>query len=145
MRWKKASIKEVLKKLIKIGVIGLFIGAVLPFVVAGKSSILVTIGISLAGWSIASAVYYLFKNIFHSNFNINVLQRLKKIPRATYGMSIAHFGIGIFVFGVTFVSAFEQEKEISMQAGQKVKMSEYVFELIDVKNNRYIIKLYVKV
>ena len=134
MRWKKATMREVFKKLLKIIVIGLIIGIALPFLVAGKTSILVAIGISLGGWSIASAIYYLFKNTLRSDSGANILQRLKKIPRATYGMSIAHFGIGVFVFGVTFVSAFQQEKEIPMQTGQKIEMSGYIFEFDGVKD-----------
>ncbi len=134
MRWKKATMKEVFRKLIKIAIIGLIVGAVLPFVIAGKTSILVVLGISLGGWSIAASVYYLFKNVFRSEASANVLQHLKKIPRATYGMCIAHFGIGVFVFGVTFVSAFQQEKELPMQTGQKVEMSDYIFEFDGVKD-----------
>ena len=134
MRWKKATMKEVLTRLIKIAVIGVAIGIALPFIVAGKTSILVALGISLGGLSLASAVYYLIKNVFRSESSVNVFQRLKKIPRATYGMCIAHFGIGVFVFGVTFVSAFEQEKELPMQTGQKVEMSGYVFEFDGVKD-----------
>ena len=134
MRWKKATMTEVFKKLSKIVVVGLVIGIVLPLLVAGKTSILVVIGISLGGWSIASAIYYLLKNIKGVDSGKNVIQRLKKIPRATYGMSLAHFGIGIFVFGVTFASAFQEEKELPMQVGQEVEMSGYVFKFNGVKN-----------
>ncbi len=134
MRWKKTVMKEVFKKLIKIVVVGLLLGIALPFIVAGKTSILVSVGISLGGWSLASAIYYLFKNAFPKDSSFNFFQRLKKIPRSTYGMSLAHFGIGIFVFGVTFVSAFQQEKEIPMQAGQKIEMSGYIFEFDGVKD-----------
>ena len=132
MRWKKATMGEVLKKLIKVFIIALIIGFALPYVVAGKSSILVTLGTVLAGWSIAAAIYYLFKNIRRTDSNI--FQRIKKIPRATYGMVVAHLGIGIFVIGVTFVSAFQQEKEISMQTGGRVEMSGYSFEFAGVKD-----------
>jgi len=141
MRWKKASMSEVLKKLMKVLVIALIIGLALPYIVAGKSSILVTLGTILAGWSIAAAIYYLFKNIRRSDASI--LHRFKKIPRATYGMVLAHFGIGIFVIGVTFVSAFQQEKEISMQMGERVEMSGYTFEfngVQDIQGPNYISK-----
>ncbi len=134
MNWKKTKISKVVGKLAKILVIGLIVGATLPLMVAGKTSILVAVGITLGGWSIASAVYYLFGKAFRSGDH--ALQRLKKIPRATYGMSVAHLGIGIFVFGVTFVSAFQQEKELPMQTGQKVVMSGYVFEFDNVSDVR---------
>ena len=123
---------EVAKKLIKIFIIGLVIGITLPLMVGGKTSILVAIGITLGGWSIAAAIYYLLRNFFKTEKNI--LQHLTKLPRATYGMAIAHFGIGVFVFGVTFVNAFQQEKELPMETGQRVEMSGYEFELKGIAN-----------
>jgi len=117
LRWKKADLSVTLKKLAKIFIIGLVLGIGLPFIVAGKTSILVVVGITLGGWSIFSALYYLFKNVFRKDSTSGMIQHLKKIPTATYGMCIAHFGIGVFVFGVTFVNAFQEEKEIPMDGG----------------------------
>ena len=48
-------------------------------------------------------------------------------------MVVAHVGIGIFVFGVTFVSAFEEEKEVPMRIGEKVEMAGYEFGFNGVK------------
>ncbi len=127
LRWKKATLADTLKKLIKIFIIGLIIGIGLPFLVAGKTSILVLLGITLGGWSIFAALYYLFKNLKRSDSKQSAIQHLKKIPRATYGMTLAHIGIGIFVFGVTFVNAFEVEKELPMKVGEKVEMAGYEF------------------
>ena len=133
LRWKKATLATTLKKLAKILVLGLIIGISLPFLVAGKTSILVVLGITLGGWSICSALYYLFKNLFRSDTKQGALQHLKKIPLATYGMSCAHIGIGIFVFGVTFVNAFQEEKEIPIRFGETVELSGYEFRFNGVK------------
>lgn len=134
LRWKKAGLAETFKKLLKILVIGLVIGTALPFVVAGKTSILVVLGISLGAWSICAALYYLFRNVFRKEAKLSSFQRFKKIPSATYGMVVAHIGIGIFVFGVTFVGAFEQEKEVPMRIGEKVEMAGYEFGFNGIKN-----------
>ena len=133
LRWKKATLGETLKKLAKIIVLGLIIGFALPYIVAGKAPILVVLGISLGGWSICTALYYLFKNIFRNDAKLSSFQRFKKIPRATYGMVVAHIGIGIFVFGVTFVSAFQEEKEVPMRIGEKIEMAGYEFGFNGVK------------
>ncbi len=133
LRWKKATLGETLKKLAKIIVLGLIIGFALPYIVAGKAPILVVLGISLGGWSICTALYYLFKNVFRNDAKLSSFQRFKKIPRATYGMVVAHIGIGIFVFGVTFVSAFQEEKEVPMRIGEKIEMAGYEFGFNGVK------------
>lgn len=136
MRWKSAVMRKVLARLIKVAVAGIVIGIALPFIVAGKTSILVFLGVALGGWSISSAVYYLFKNAISSGFGVRGFRRIMKIPQATWGMSIAHCGIGIFVLGVTFVSAFEQVRELPMQVGQKTEMAGYEFQFEGIENVR---------
>ncbi len=133
LRWKKATLAETLKKLVKILVIGIVIGVALPLLIAGKTTILVALGITLGGWSIFSALYYLFKNLFRGDSKQSAFQHLKKIPRATYGMALAHIGIGIFVIGVTFVNAFQEEKEVPIQIGGKVELAGYEFRFNGVK------------
>lgn len=134
MRWKKTAMNKVFRNLAIIAATGIGLGIALPFIVAGKTSILVTLGVALGGWSILSATYYLFKNALQSESATRIVHRLGKIPRATWGMSMAHFGIGVFVLGVTFVSAFEQVRELPMQLGQKAEMAGYVFQFEEVRN-----------
>ena len=134
MRWKSTPVRQVFRRLFKIAAIGLVVGLVLPVMVAGRSSILVTLGAALGAWSIASAGYYLFKNVRQTGRGAHLLHRLGKIPHATWGMSVAHLGVGVFVLGVTFVSAFEQVRELPMQVGQKAELSGYVFQLDGVQD-----------
>lgn len=43
-------------------------------------------------------------------------------------MSLAHLGIGVFVIGVTFTSAFETERELRMAPGENATLAGYTFE-----------------
>ncbi|MCY3803511.1 MAG: heme lyase CcmF/NrfE family subunit [Gammaproteobacteria bacterium] len=134
MRWKSTPINQVSKRLLKIAAIGLAIGLVLPVMVAGRNTILVTLGAALGAWSIMSAVYYLFKNIRLTEHGTHILHRIRKIPHAIWGMSVAHLGVGVFVLGVTFVSAFEQVRELPMQVGQEAELSGYLFRFDGVRD-----------
>ena len=134
LRWKSASVGQVFRKLFKIAVIGLVLGLALPLMVAGKTTILVTLGVTLGVWSIVSAMYYLYKNLHQTGRGARIFHRISKVPHATWGMSVAHLGIGVFVLGVTFVSAFEQERELPMQVGQKAELSGYLFQLDEIKD-----------
>ena len=134
LRWKSASVGQVFGKLFKIAVIGLALGLALPLMVAGKTTILVTLGVTLGVWSIGSAMYYLYKNLHQTGRGARIFHRISKVPHATWGMSVAHLGIGVFVLGVTFVSAFEQERELPMQVGQKAELSGYLFQLDGIKD-----------
>jgi cytochrome c-type biogenesis protein CcmF len=45
-------------------------------------------------------------------------------------MSVAHFGVGVFVLGVTIVSAFTIEKDMTMTQGKSVEVAGYQFTLV---------------
>jgi len=44
-------------------------------------------------------------------------------------MSLAHFGLGVFVFGVTIVSAFNIEADRSISVGDSVAVAGYEYKL----------------
>jgi len=44
-----------------------------------------------------------------------------------YGMIIAHFGIAVFIIGVTFVTQFDVEQDIRMSPGQTVELAGHTF------------------
>ncbi|NOR39891.1 MAG: heme lyase CcmF/NrfE family subunit, partial [Gammaproteobacteria bacterium] len=44
-----------------------------------------------------------------------------------YGMLIAHFGVAVFIIGVTFVTQFDVEKDIRMSPGQTVELAGHSF------------------
>jgi cytochrome c-type biogenesis protein CcmF len=53
----------------------------------------------------------------------------KGVSRSTYGMMLAHTGIGIFIFGVTFTNGYESTNEVRMHTGDTATVGEYVFQL----------------
>ena len=57
------------------------------------------------------------------------------------GMNVAHFGVGVFVLGVTVVSAFSIETDRSLTVGDSLDAGQYSFELrelLDVQGANYI-------
>jgi cytochrome c-type biogenesis protein CcmF len=50
-----------------------------------------------------------------------------------YGMVIAHFGIAVFIIGVTFVTQFDVEQDIRMSPGQTVELAGHTFRFDGAK------------
>jgi len=48
-------------------------------------------------------------------------------------MSVAHFGVGLFVLGVTLVSAFNIESDMAMREGQTLEVAGHQFELRELR------------
>lgn len=49
------------------------------------------------------------------------------LSRAALGMAVAHLGIGIFVIGVTGVSSYKVEKDVSLGVGESADIAGYRF------------------
>jgi cytochrome c-type biogenesis protein CcmF len=50
-------------------------------------------------------------------------QRLAAQPGSYYGMLLAHFGVAVFVVGVTVVNGFQVEKDLRMEPGQSAEIA----------------------
>jgi cytochrome c-type biogenesis protein CcmF len=89
--------------------------------------LLVTVGCVAAIWIIVASL-------------IHPLRSWRRAPgtagmsRAVAGMSIAHFGVGLFVLGVTVTSAFSVEADMSMAPGERVSVAGYDFTLRGLQN-----------
>jgi cytochrome c-type biogenesis protein CcmF len=62
-----------------------------------------------------------------------VLREGAPLTRAQIGMCLAHFGVGVFILGATFVSAYTVETEISARVGEHFQVGGYDFVFRGVK------------
>ncbi len=134
-RWKKASLPDLAARLRWAFATSLVAGLLLPFAM-GRWSVLVGLGLLLAAWIAASAVVQLYEKVRNAASGTSAWTRLRSTPRATYGMLLAHFGVAVFVVGVTLVKGYESEKDVRMEPGDSVELGGYTFRLIGVRDVR---------
>jgi cytochrome c-type biogenesis protein CcmF len=60
-------------------------------------------------------------------------RRGQKLPRAALGMAIAHFGIGVYVLGITGVVSYKVEKDVSLAPGESAQIAGYDFKFLGTK------------
>lgn len=119
VRWKQDTWSDVFKK-ITVAAIVTLLGTVALFFIAKKINFI--LGVVLSIWVIASTVSLLIRKLKSSNKNI--------IQRYFLGMMIAHIGLAVFVIGVTVLSTFQTERDVRMQIGDSIKLSNYEFNFI---------------
>ena len=56
------------------------------------------------------------------------------LSASVLGMAIAHFGVGLFVIGVTGVESYRIERDVAMKPGDSVELSGYTFTFRDTRN-----------
>ncbi|MGH1538810.1 MAG: heme lyase CcmF/NrfE family subunit [Arenicella sp.] len=64
-----------------------------------------------------------------------VLNKLRQ-PAAFWGMSIAHFGVAVFILGVTHVNTYSLDKDLTMIPGDTYEMAEYQFKFAGIEQKR---------
>ena len=121
-RWKNAEFREMAARLWGPAAFGVLCGVVVPILLGGWT-ILTGLGMLLAGWIGASTV-------------VQVARRLKSgmPPASFWGMHLGHFGIAVFVVGVTLVGGYEQEKDVRMEPGDVATVGGHEFKFMGVRD-----------
>ena len=128
-RWKQASMAEMAKHLWG----WLAASAVLAVAVVAAFnhwSAPIIGGVTLGFWALLSSLAYLIARVRGA---ANVWERLRTTPRATYGMLLAHAGVGVFILGVTLVKGYETVSEVRMREGDTTTAGGYVFRFTGVQ------------
>ena len=127
-KWKKASLPEIGTRLKVAAVISIISAALVPMLM-GKLSLMVAVGVFMAFW-IGSTTLILLTNRIKSRQTVspNLVENLKGIPLAFYGMLLAHLGIGVFILGVTLVKGYESEEDLRMDKNDVAKIGNLDFK-----------------
>jgi cytochrome c-type biogenesis protein CcmF len=81
-------------------------------------------GLALGIWVILWSIHSILDRLKNQT---DKFTGLRKIPASIWGMSVAHFGLGIFVIGVAHVNTYSLEKDIRLQPGETYEMAGYEF------------------
>ncbi len=125
-RWKQANLPDILTRLKWAAVVSVVLSVITPLIM-GEWSALRNFGFFLAFWVAAGVFVTVHERIGRSREAGNVLRKILALPRSFKGMCIAHFGISVFIIGVTMVSSFQVEKDVRMDVGDTVDLSGYTF------------------
>ncbi len=95
-------------------------------------------GLALGIWVILWSIHSILERLKNQTDKFSGLQ---KIPASIWGMSVAHFGIGIFVIGVAHVNTYSIEKDIRLKPGETYEMGGYEFSfdgVTQVRQDNYV-------
>ena len=103
--------------------------------IAGHVSPVATGGLWLTYWIVAGLLVDLKARLLPAGGQPGqVVDRARKIPRAMWGMFIAHFGVAAFSFGVAMVKTYDVERDVKMTPGASTEVEGYVFKMEGVRD-----------
>jgi len=130
--WKRARLPRVVRALVPAFVLAVALG-LLAFAMHTGQSLLGPIGVALGAWLVGGALIDLFTRSGRGAIGQR-LGRLLRLPRADWGKAVAHSGLGLTIFGVATLMAWQAEDIRVVQVGDSFEISGYEVTLVGVEN-----------
>jgi cytochrome c-type biogenesis protein CcmF len=130
--WKRGTFERAIKATAGWLVLALALGA-LAFAMQTGTSALGPVGVALGVWVVGGAIADLWLRSGRGSFTQR-LGRISRLPRADWGKATAHIGMGVTVFGIAAMLAWELEDIRVAQIGETWTVGSYEFRLDDVRN-----------
>ncbi len=131
-RWKQDTLGQIVRRVWPWLVGSLGLAMFIPYVF-GRWTAPVVAGVSLGVWALLSSLAYLVARVREAKGTSGVVAKLRATSRATYGMLLAHAGMGVFVLGVTLVNGYQSESEVRMRTGDTATLDGYTFRFLGVQ------------
>ena len=103
------------------------LGILIPGLLYGRFGLLISVGVIAALWVMITSMIE----------PVRSLRRAKgatRISPAVLGQAVAHLGVGMFIIGVSVVSAFNVESDMAMRPGETLEVAGHTFELRELRN-----------
>jgi cytochrome c-type biogenesis protein CcmF len=126
-RWRQADVIDLARRLRWAFAVSVASAVIAPFVL-GHWTPMAGLGLLLAAWVASTAVLNLITRV-REHPAPGILKPLAMQPGSYYGMLLAHFGVSVFIVGVTVVSSFQSENDVRMEPGDTATAGGYSFQL----------------
>jgi cytochrome c-type biogenesis protein CcmF len=129
--WKRGRLEAQMRPLIGVAVLALSVMALVWAMQTGRSA-LGPIGLALGVWVIGGAFVDLWQRTGRNGVGAR-LRRLVRMPRADWGKATAHSGMGLTVFAIAGMLAWETEDIRVVQVGSSFEHGDYTIRLTEVR------------
>ena len=125
LAWKRGDLAAAMQRLMAALIGALVLGA-LALAIMRRGPWLAPLAIAMGAWVVLGAVVEWGSRIKAFSAPLNeTLRRLRSLPRAAHGMTLAHLGIGITVIGIAATTAWHTEAVRVMKPGDQLSIAGY--------------------
>ncbi len=129
--WKRAKLGRVLRALRGPFALAVAVGA-LAYAMQNGRSALGPVGLFLAAWLVSGSAVDLWSRTGRGALRVRA-QRLRRLPRADWGKSTAHAGLGITIAGIAGMMAWNVEDIRVVQPGESFDLAGFTLTLDGVR------------
>jgi cytochrome c-type biogenesis protein CcmF len=120
--WREARLGEVFGRVRYVALGAVVLGVIATAVFWKATDIKTLAGLSMAFWVAGSAGFSLWNR---ARLRGSLMDGLRAQSRSVYGMSLAHFGIAVFLTGVVLSESYSEEKTVRLAPGEAVELADY--------------------
>ncbi|MFD1511407.1 heme lyase CcmF/NrfE family subunit [Lacimonas salitolerans] len=131
MPWKRGGFAKAFRPLRGVFILSVALAA-LGFAMQTGRSALGPLGLFLGAWLVFGSMVDIFSRTGRGAFKTR-MRRLIRLPGADWGKAVAHGGLGITMFGIAGLLAWETEDIRVLQTGESLELSGYTLTLEDVR------------
>jgi len=131
LAWKRGTIAKAMQPLWGVVVLAVALAGLAFALQTGKSA-LGPVGVALGVWVVFGALTDLWQRTGRQGIAAR-LGRLGRLPRSDWGKAIAHAGLGITIFGIATLTAWQQEDIRTAQIGESFAVGAWEITLESVE------------
>lgn len=130
LAWKRGTLNRAARPLIGLVVLAMAVAGLFYAIYSGRS-LVGPVGVVLAVWVVGGAALDLWLRSGRGSLG-DRLGRIARLPHGDWGKTLAHMGMGITIFGIAAMTAWQQEDIRVARVGETFDVGAYSFTLQDV-------------
>jgi len=134
MPWKRGQMRRVLRQLVPAMVLAIAVLGLVWSIQSGRS-MMGPVGLALGTWLVVGSVLDIWSRTGVRGDVASRAARLWRLPRADWGKSTAHAGLGVTIAGIAGLLAWEAEDIRVLNVGESFGLAGYTITLQDVQRS----------
>ena len=130
VKWRRDQVSAIRTPVIISLIMMAALGFGLPYLVGDRLTVTAVLGVMMAAIIVILSLYEMHTRATHRH---SFLTGVFKLSRSHWGMTLAHLGVAMTVFGIAMSQNFSIEKDVRMREGDSVQILDYQFTFKGLK------------
>ena len=130
VKWRRDQVSAIRTPVIISLIMMVALGLGLPYLVGDRLTVTAVLGAMMAAIIVILSLYEMHTRATHRH---SFLTGVFKLSRSHWGMTLAHLGVAMTVFGIAMSQNFSIEKDVRMREGDSVQILDYQFTFKGLK------------
>ena len=131
VKWRRDQFSEIRTPVVVSVVVMAIAGFALPYFLHNKLTVSVVLGTMMSVIIVLLSLYEMKQRATHRE---SFFKGITKLSRSHWGMILAHLGVAMTVWGISFSQNFSVERDVRMAVGDTVQIADYDFKFTGVSD-----------